>query len=145
MAFPEKRTTRRVSDALALRIEESPEQAESAQAESIFDQSPLDSTPTHVVNLSTGGLRFLHETKLEENKSLRLTLRLGPKNETISIQAIVISSVEEKTQSGNKRYNARVRFTNVNNTARNLLEQHISHVLNQTHQYYKEYSYKASA
>lgn len=136
MGYLEKRKTRRVSDAMALRVE---------NASEAIGHAPLDTTPTHVVNISTGGLRFLHEKNLPPSESLLVTLCLGPQKETVSLRAEVISSVEATNQSGNKRYNSRVKFKNVDKAALALLDQHISYVLNKTYMHCKEFQYKATA
>lgn len=136
MRFIEKRKTRRVSDAMALRVE---------NANDAIGHAPLDTTPTHVVNISTGGMRFLHETKLPASEPLLVTMCLGPQMETVSLHAEVISSPEATTPSGNKRYNAQVKFVNIDKTAQNLLDLHINHVLNQAYKHCREFQYKASA
>ncbi len=136
MIFQDNRKTKRVSDAMALRIE---------NADNAIGHAPLDTTPTHVVNLSLGGLRFEHERDLPLSQDLLLTMCLGPNRETVSLQAEVVSSVEEKGNSGNKRFKAHVKFKNVDQTAHNLLNQHIDHILNQTFQHCRQYNYKASA
>lgn len=110
-----------------------------------IDHATLDTTPTHVVNISAGGIRFLHETKLSSNDPLRVTLCLGQQKQPVSLQAEVISSLEAKNHSGAKSYDARVKFINIDKTAQNLLDQHISHVLNQTYKHCREFQYKASA
>lgn len=136
MRFLEKRKTRRVSDAMALRVE---------NANDAIGHAPLETTPTHVVNISSGGVRFLHETKLPLSEPLLVTMCLGPQMETVSLHAEVISSLEATNHSGNKRYNARVRFIDIDKAAQNLLDMHIDHVLNQTYKHCREFQYKASA
>lgn len=136
MRFLEKRRTRRISDAMALRVE---------HANDAIGHAPLDTTPTHVVNISTGGMRFLHETPLPSSEPLLVTMCLGPQMETVSLRAVVISSLEARNHLGNKRYNARVKFLNVDKTAQNLLDQHINYVLSQTYKNCREFQYKASA
>ena len=136
MGYLEKRKTRRVSDALALRVE---------NANAAIGHAPLDTTLTHVVNISPDGMRFLHETNLDSGEALLVTMCLGPNKETVSLHAIVISSLEATHHTGHKRYNARVKFTNVDKTAQSLLNSHITHVLDQTHKHCREYQYKASA
>lgn len=136
MKFLEKRQHKRVSDALALRVE---------NAQAAMGHAPLDEQPTHVVNFSCGGLCFLHESKLAKDELLLLTMRLGPEHTTVSVRAQVISSEDSPRASGNKKFTSRVKFVDVDKKADDLLLQHLNYVLEQTSKHRKEYHYKASA
>ena len=136
MKFIEKRQNKRVSDALALRVE---------NAQSAMGYAPLDEKLTHVVNFSCGGLCFLHESKLTEGEMLLLTMRLGPEQTTVSVRAQVITSDEESRHSGNKKFSSRVKFVDVNKAADVLLLEHLNYVLEKTRNHRIEYHYEASA
>ncbi len=136
MKFLEKRKHRRVSDAMALRVE---------NAQTAIGYTPLDEQLTHVVNFSCGGLCFLHESKLPKGELLLITMRLGSEQRTVSIRAEVISSEEATRHAGNKKFTSRVKFIDVDKTADDLLHQHLNFVLEKTRGHHSEYHYKASA
>ena len=136
MKFIEKRQNKRVSDALALRVE---------NAQTAMGHAPLDEKLTHVVNFSCGGLCFLHESKLPEGGLLLLTMRLGPGQKTVSVRAQVIASDEAPRHAGNKKFTSRVKFIDVDKIADGLLLEHLNYVLEKTRQHHIEYHYKASA
>ncbi|OED37412.1 hypothetical protein AB833_23600 [Chromatiales bacterium (ex Bugula neritina AB1)] len=125
-------SNRRVADAIAMRIE-----ARGCTP----DSSPLSSQPTHVVQISGAGLEFKHEKRLPTNEDIILTLCLGPEQRAVSLQAQVVSSNEVKGDRGNKCFDARVVFTEVDQQARMLLDQHIEHILERTSSNCRVYNY----
>lgn len=125
VSLSERRKYPRISDAIALRLES--EQTTSA---------PLNSTPTHVVKMSCGGLRFAHNTTIEAGTSINLCMHLPSSGKTINVASRVISSGEEKSTiyTGSKReqYYVQVEFQNVDQSVQQLLADHIDYVIDKT-------------
>lgn len=127
ISLKERRKHPRVSDALALQLEQ--QSLETGIVEE------LDPVPTHIVKMSCGGLRFLHNTSLESDTSLQLRMFLPSANETICVNSRVIASGEEKTDAAkhcNKHYFVQVEFQQMDTHQQELLENHINYVIEKT-------------
>lgn len=133
VSLNERRKHPRVSDAVALRFNDD------GQAPSPV----LDHAPTHVVKMSCGGMRFVHETSLEPDTTLDLSLYLPSADQTVHIESRVISSGEEKTSSTEKTYFVQLAFQQVNDQVQSLLKNHIDYVQSKTSSYSAEYYYSA--
>jgi len=119
VTLSERRKHPRVSDALALRLDCSE------------TTGPLNPQPTHIVKMSCGGLRFMHNTAMDVDTQLNLSMHLPSSDQTIHLTSRVISSGEEKNQSNQKQYFVQLEFIDLDNTAKGLLKRHIDHVIPQ--------------
>lgn len=123
VSLNERRKYPRVSDAVALCLDS--------------DQSvALEPTPTHVVKISCGGLHFLHHCLIDANTRISLCMHLPSSNKTVHLSSRVISS--GKTANGvasdinDKNYYVQVEFLDVDQSAHQLLADHISYVISKT-------------
>jgi len=128
ISLNERRKYPRVSDALALKFVE-------AGNQSVATPDVLGPLPTHIVQLSCGGLRFCHTATFENNTSLLLTLHLPSADKTVQLESRVIASGEEKP--GNiipcdKPCFVQVVFKNIDNSVQKLLEDHVDYVIEKT-------------
>lgn len=118
-----------VSDAVALRLDPS-------ESGSVPDTcAPLDPTPTHIVKISYGGMRFLHESAMDANDNVYLSLYLPLADQTVQLNSRVVSCGEEKTPSArryHKPYFVQVEFQNIDEHVHQLLKNHINDVLAKT-------------
>jgi len=87
VTLSERRKHPRISDALALRLD------------CPATTAPVDPQPTHIVKMSCGGLRFVHNTPLDVDTHLNLSMHLPSSDKTIHLTSRVISSGEEKGHS----------------------------------------------
>ena len=118
-----------VSYAVALRLDPS-------ESVSVPDTcAPLDPTPTHIVKISYGGMRFLHESAMDTNDNVNLSLYLPLADQTIQLNSRVVICGEEKTPSARrylKPYFVQVEFQNIDEHVHQLLKNHINDVLAKT-------------
>ncbi len=128
----DRRKYPRVSDAIALRLNDSEPDA----------STPLDSTPTHIVKLSCGGLRFLHDEPIEANTAVLLSLHLPGTGKTVHLNSRVISSGEEKSRTA-MRYFVQVEFQNPDTQTRQQLKDHIEFVSKKTGTTHRDMHYIA--
>lgn len=120
VSINERRKYPRVSDAIALRLNAEP-------------STPLNPTPTHVVKMSCGGLRFVHNEAIDAGTTVNLCMHLASSDQTIHIASRVVSSGEEKTTSAKgKKYCVQVEFQDVDQPVRHLLANHINYVIAKT-------------
>ncbi len=123
VSLNERRKHPRISDAIALRL-------------NADESTALDCTPTHVVKLSCGGLRFVHHAALKPDSRIALALHLTSSNTTVHINCRVVSSGEEKSRINStcpdKHYFAQVQFLDVEAGVHKLLTDHINYVLHKT-------------
>lgn len=126
VSLNERRKHPRVSDALALRFNsnDSP------------DKSVLDPTPTHVVKMSCGGLRFVHSASVDADTNINLSMHLPSSDQTIHVASRVVCSGEETSvstgSSAQAQYYVQVEFLDLDTTALQLLEDHIHYVIQKT-------------
>jgi len=120
VTLSERRKHPRISDALALRLD------------CPVTTAPVDPQPTHIVKMSCGGLRFVHNTPLDVDTHLNLSMHLPSSDKTIHLTSRVISSGEEKGHSIQKQYFVQIEFTELDNTDKALLKRHIDHVIQKT-------------
>jgi len=124
ISLQERRKHPRVSDAVALKIIEGIEESAA---------TAIDSAPTHIVKMSCGGLRFVHDTPLDTGVTLLLSMRLASVDKTVHLTSRVIASGEEKTVfSSIKSYFVQVQFENIDLNVQQLLENHINYVIEKT-------------
>ncbi len=121
VSLSERRKHRRVSDAVALRL----------NLEGHPPSASLDPTPTHVVKMSCGGLRFSHSVSLDPGSALPLSMHIPSADKTVHIDSRVISSGEEKG-TNRKDYFIQVEFQHINDEVKVLLKDHIDYVLEKT-------------
>ncbi len=123
VALKERRKYPRISDAIALRLNSDPSEM-------------LDPSPTHVVKLSCGGLRFAHNTSIDAETNIKLCMHLPSSDQTIHLAGRVITSGEEKSASftgtNTKRYSVQVEFVDVDQQSHQLLADHVDYVLGKT-------------
>ncbi len=128
VALSERRKYPRVSDALALRLN-CPEKFDPTK-----DQ--LNPQPTHIVKMSCGGLRFVHNTAIDIDTHMNLRVHLPSSDQTIHLAGRVISSGEEKSNafshSKQKQYFVQIEFIDLNNTEKELLKNQIDYVIQKT-------------
>lgn len=126
VSIDERRKYPRVSDALALRFnsDESP------------DTSLLDPTPTHVVKMSCGGLRFVHSASVDADTNINLSMHLPSSDQTIHVGSRVVCSGEDTSGStsitAQKQYYVQVEFLQLDKSVLQLLEDHIDYVIQKT-------------
>ena len=128
ISLDERRQYPRVSDAVALSFSEGCTTQQNA-SETV---GPL---PTHIVQLSCGGLRFCHDASFECDTLLMLSLHLPTANKTIHLESRVIASGEEKTGNTlpcDKPCFVQVVFENIDNNNHQLLKHHVDHVIEKT-------------
>lgn len=130
MSFTERRRTKRVADAMALRI--------------TTPDSPQPTQTTRVVKLSTCGMRFTYASRLPAEETLQLSMQLGPNRKKVSINAEVATCTENTGANADSRYATRLIFKDLDNPTRELLEQHIDYVYHQT-RVLKELPFRKSA
>jgi len=126
VSLNERRKHPRVSDALALRFNsnDSP------------DSSLLDPTPTHVVKMSCGGLRFVHNASVDADTNINLSMHLPSSDQTIHVASRVICSGEETSgisaSTAQTQYYVQVEFLHLDTEVLQLLEDHIDYVIQKT-------------
>jgi hypothetical protein len=133
MSFTERRTTKRVADAMAICIETTSTSQPSTPART-----------TRVVKLSTHGMRFTYGSKLPDDETLQLSMLLGPERKEVCVCAEVATCTENAGATPDARYATRLIFKDLDTRTRQLLEQHIDHVYQQT-RVLKELPFKQSA
>lgn len=123
VSLKERRKYPRISDAIALHLNSDP-------------SNLLDPTPTHVVKMSCGGLRFVHNTSVEAGARINLCIHLPSSDQTIHLASRVISCGEEKSSvfasSNGTNYYVQVEFVDIDKQVRQLLADHIDYVLGKT-------------
>ncbi len=124
VTLSERRKHPRISDAVALRLNSSE------------TTDPLNPQPTHIVKMSCGGLRFVHNTAIDIGTRMNLSVHLPSSDQTIHLASRVISSGEEKSQllshSKQKQYFVQIEFVELSKTVLELLKRHIDHVIQKT-------------
>jgi len=124
VALSERRKHPRISDAVALRF----------NCDETTD--PLDPQPTHVVKMSCGGLRFVHNTAVDVDTCMKLSVHLPSSDQTIHVAARVVLSGEDKgrsfSHSKQKQYFVQLEFVELNSTCQELLARHIDYVIQKT-------------
>ena len=124
VALSERRKHPRVSDALALRLN------------SEGSTGPLNPQPTHIVKMSCGGLRFVHNTAIDVDTPVNLSFHLPSSDQTLHVACRVVSSGEEKghtfSSSKQQQYFVQIEFTGLDNSSRELLKRHIDYVIQKT-------------
>lgn len=126
----EETSTRRVADAIELRIESA-------------DSSASRMPETHVVNLSTCDMRFSYASKLPADSPLKVYLSLGQK-QIVLVNAQVAGDFDNVKADSNGRYDTRLMFTNVDEHTQQMLERHIDQIYSRT-RVLKELPYRKSA
>jgi len=128
ISLNERRKYPRVSDAMALSFVEGC----TTKQHSSENVGPL---PTHIVQLSCGGLRFCHDASFECDTPLLLNLHLPTADKTIQIESRVIASGEEKpgnTLPCDKPCFVQVVFENIGSSNHQLLKNHVDYVIEKT-------------
>lgn len=124
VSLNERRKHPRISDAVALRFDCND------------STTPLDPRPTHIVKMSCGGLRFVHETSVDADTQINLSLHLPSCDQTVHMASRVISSGEEKSgalaSSKHKKYFVQVEFLDLDREVHQLIANHIDYVIQKT-------------
>lgn len=96
--------------------------------------TPLDPTPTHVVKMSCGGVRFIHNQSVDVDTRFKLCMHLSSCNKTVHLLSRVISSGREKNESmpSSEKYYVQVEFLDVDKNNHRLLANHIDYVIQKT-------------
>jgi hypothetical protein len=123
----ERRSYRRVSDAIALRID-----VIDAANQTEFEPVELPDYPTHVVSLSPNGLKCYHTDPFNDGERVVLSIRLFPEQTAFEVEAEVVNSGEDRTRSKNDRFFAGLAFSNPTDEVRELLLEHIDLVARQS-------------
>ncbi|OED39743.1 hypothetical protein AB833_14090 [Chromatiales bacterium (ex Bugula neritina AB1)] len=122
----EKRSYRRISDAVALYIEiVDPAVANSAR----FELPELPDHPTHVVNLSPSGLKCYHSEPFNDQDSVALSMMLFPEQTRLELQATVVNYGELPSGGQKDRFFAGLAFKNLSDESRDILLQHIDSIV----------------
>jgi len=90
----------------------------------ISDDESLAKKPTHQVNLSAGGLRFMSDTEFPQGSSIELTLRLFPSQTIIFVYARVVRC-EAADTGENKNWAIATEFTHFHEVDEEALIKHI--------------------
>lgn len=120
MSFIERRKNKRVADVLGLRVEQ----------DQVAEHS--DITGTYVANLSVAGLGFTSKTPLQTDTSVRLTLQLASQSVPVRLNARVVSCAKYTSTDSGNQYKMRIIFSELSNTSRTILENHINQIINLT-------------
>ena len=118
----EKRSFRRVSDAIALVV--IPEQDE--RAANLAEQLPIH--PTHVVSLSGSGMRFYHPEPYDVGERLQTAIRLFPSGQTIEVVAEVVNAGEAPGATKTLRYFTGIAFRDIRDEDQAILLAHLESV-----------------
>ncbi len=124
----ERRSYRRVSDAIALRIDV----VDGAANQPEMEPADLPDYPTHVVSLSPNGLKCYHTDPFNDGERVRLSIRLFPEQVCFDVEAEVANAGEDRTRSKNDRFFAGMAFKNLNEEVREILLEHIDLVARQS-------------
>ncbi len=84
----------------------------------------LSNKPTHQVNLSAGGLRFMSDTEFKQESSIELALRLFPSRIIIFVYAQVVRCQAADIETGNS-WAIATEFTHVHEADQEALIKHI--------------------
>jgi len=121
----ERRTYRRVSDAIALQIEViDGEAANDADIREI----ELPDHPTHVVNLSPGGLKCFHHEAFSDGDVVSLNIKFFPAGITISTRGRVVNSGEDRQKGAKDCFFAGIAFKGLTEEQQQLVLDHIDGV-----------------
>ena len=126
----ERRSYRRISDAVALQIDVQ-EDGEAANQPSI-DRIELPDYPTHVVSLSPNGLKCYHTEPFSEGDKVSLTIKLFPGQQCLDIMAEVVNSGEDGTRAKDDRFFAGLAFRKLSKDNREIILDHIEGVARQS-------------
>lgn len=121
----ERRDYRRISDAVALRIEIVDQDAAN---DASIELPELPSHPTHVVSLSPTGLKCYHDEPFNEGDIVRLSIVLFPDQTRVDIQAQIVNSGEDRHSGKSDRFFAGMAFTKMRDEDRELVLEHIDSV-----------------
>ncbi|MEM7259934.1 MAG: PilZ domain-containing protein [Pseudomonadota bacterium] len=124
----ERRSYRRISDAIGLRVDI----MDAAANESEIEPVELPDYPTHVVSLSPNGLKCYHTDPFNDGDQVRLTMRLFPEQTVIEMVAEVVSAGEDRTRSKTDRFFAGLAFREVSKENHDILLEHIDLVARQS-------------
>lgn len=122
----ERRDYRRISDAIALRIEVMEEDGAANQA--YIDADDLPDYPTHVVSLSPNGLKCYHTESFNEGDVVMLTMKLFPSKQCLDIEAVVVNAGEDTLSRKEDRFYGGLAFKDISLDNCNVLLAHIDTV-----------------
>ena len=126
----ERRSYRRISDAVALQIDVQ-EGSEAANQPNI-DRIELPDYPTHVVSLSPNGLKCYHTVPFNEGDKVLLTIKFFPGMQCLDIMAEVVNSGEDGTRGKDDRFFAGLAFRKLGKENREIILDHIDGVARQS-------------
>ncbi len=118
----EKRSFRRVSDAIALEV--CPEQDD--RAVNMAERLPIH--PTHVVSLSGSGMRFYHSEPYEVGERLQTAVRLFPSGQCLEVVAEVVNAGESPGATKTLRYFTGIAFRDMSEEDQKRLVAHLDGV-----------------
>jgi len=124
----ERRRFRRVSDAIALKISS----ADQAANDESIDGADLPDFPTHVVSLSSSGLKCYHEEPFNDGDIVRLSIALFPEKTRLELKARVVNSGEEQARSKDNRFFAGLAFEGITDEQQGTILEHIDRVARQS-------------
>ncbi len=125
----ERRSYRRVSDAVALTIEIVNDEAANQPS---IEAAELPNHPTHVVSLSPNGLKCYHTEAFSNGDKVQVSMRLFPGGERLDMAATVVNSGEETGPGKKDRFFAGLAFANLDAETRELILEHIDQVARQS-------------
>jgi len=117
----ERREFRRISDAIALRIQP----VDEAANEQEFEGSDLPDHPTHVVSLSPNGLKCYHNEGFDEGEELQVSFKLFPSQVRIDAKARVVNAGEDESSGKSNRFFAGLAFVGLGEDVKAQLLAHI--------------------
>jgi len=115
----ERRKNRRVWDAIAMCID----------CAGQHPDKPPGPHLTHVVNLSSGGLRFNTESRLTSGEQIHVIMRLGRHKEIVSIPGNVVYSNQTNCSVKGNIFSTHVAFNHTCKNTKELVTHHIDQVL----------------
>ena len=118
----EKRSFRRVSDAIALAV--CPEHDDSAG--DLVEQLAIH--PTHVVSLSGSGMRFYHPEPYEVGARLHTAFKLFPSGQCIEVLSEVVNAGETPGAAKTLRYFTGIAFRDLSSEDERRLLAHLESV-----------------
>ncbi len=124
----ERRKYRRISDAIALHVQQ--HDATASEAELYVDDLPQH--PTHVVSLNPNGLKCYHDKMFNDGDIMALSIRLFPSGERIDTLAKVVNSGEEDQPGKNNRFFAGMAFIKLSDENKALMLEHVKQVARQS-------------
>lgn len=122
----ERRSYRRVSDAVALAVVRLEEHGGDEQSHPVTDELP--NHPTHVISLSPNGLKCYHPEPYDEGDKVLLGIKLFPEETTLEIEATVVNAGEESDPGKKDRFYAGMAFSSATDEQRQILLDHLDRV-----------------